>query len=87
MVRLLVNHIGGPPFGLCLLWIALLTRRASCGGFTSIIGVLDFLSWLDELNECLCNLTRVELLEVLQGSLIVVEDFRSITDLEPDHVN
>lgn len=87
MVRLLVNHIGGPPFWLCLLWVALLTRRGSCGGFTSIIGVLDLLSWLNELNECLCNLTAVKLLEVFQGSLIVVEDFRSITDLEPDHVH
>jgi hypothetical protein len=87
MVRLLVNHIGRPPFGLCLLWIALLTRRCSCGGFTSIIGVLHLLSWLDELNKCLCNLATVKLLEVLQGSLIVVEDFRSITDFEPDHVH
>jgi hypothetical protein len=84
MVRLLVKHIGGPPLRLCTLWIALSTRGS---WFTSIIGVIDLLSWLDELNECLCNLTTVELLEVRQGCLIVVEDFRSITDLEPDHVH
>jgi hypothetical protein len=53
MVRLLVNHIGGPPFRLYLLWVTLLTRRGSCRGFTSIIGVLSLLSWLNELNECL----------------------------------
>lgn len=87
MVRLLVNHIGGPPFRLCLLWIALLTRRGSCRGFTSIIGVLDLLSWLNEFNKCLCNLPTVELPEVLQGSLIVLKDFWSITNLEPDYVH
>jgi hypothetical protein len=65
MVRLLVNHIGGPPFRLCLLWVALLTRRGSCRGFTSIIGVLGLLSWLNELNECLKDLTTVGLPKVL----------------------
>lgn len=53
MVKLLVNYISRLLFRLYLLWVALLTRRGSYRGFTSIIGVLGLLSWLNKLNKYL----------------------------------
>lgn len=86
MVRLLVLNTSGPPIRLSLLRITLLTRGSTRGWLASVVGVLDLFPGLDELDEGLGNLATVDLLEVLQGALVVRQDLVGIANLDTNHV-
>ena len=86
MIRLLVLNTSGPPIRLSLLRVTLLTRGSTRRWFASIVRVLDLFAGLDEFDEGLGNLATVDLLEVLQGALVVRQDLVGIANLNTHHV-
>ena len=86
MVRFLVLNINRPPFRLGLLGVTLLTRGRTRRRLATVVRMLDLLSRFNELDECLGNLAAVNLLEVLQGALIVRKDFFSIGNFKTNHI-
>ena len=86
MIRFLVLNINRPPFRLGLLGVTFLTRGRTRRRLATVVRMLDLLSRFNELDECLGNLAAVNLLEVLQGALIVRKDFFSIGNFKTNHI-
>ena len=86
MIRLLVLNTSGPPIRLSLLRVTFPTRGSTHRRLASIVRMLDLFPGLNELDEGLGNLTTVDLLEVLQGGLVVCQDLFSIANLDTHHV-
>lgn len=86
MIRLLVLDTNRPPIRLGLLGVTLLTRGSTSRRLASVIGVLNLLAGLNKLDKGLGNLATVDLLEVLQGALIVGKDLLGVSNLKTNHV-
>ena len=85
VVGLLVDHSRWPPLRLGLLRVSLLTRGSSSSGLASIVRMLHLLPRFNEFNKSFGNLAAIKLLEMLQGILVVLEDFLSVPDLNAYH--
>lgn len=86
MVRFLVLNTSRPPFRLGLLGVTLLTRGRTGRRLAAVVRVLNLLSGFNEPDERLGNLAAVNLLKVLQGTLIVRKDPSSVGNFKADHV-
>lgn len=86
MVGFLVHNTRGPPLGLGLFGVASSARSGACWSLATVVRVFDLFAGLDELDEGLGNYAAVELLEVLEGTLVVRKDFGGVTDTQRHHV-
>lgn len=75
-----------PPVRLGLLRVTLLTRRGTSRRLASVVGVLDLLARLNELDKGFGDLATVDLLEVLQRALVVGKDLLGVSNLKTNHV-
>ena len=76
----------GPPLRLGLFGITRGTGGRAGWGLAAVVGVADLLARLNELDECLGDHAAVELLEVLQSTLVVVHDLLGVSHAERDHL-
>lgn len=86
VIRLLVHDTRWPPLRLGLFRVAGSTRGGSWGSLSTVVWVADLLAGLDELDECLGDHAAVELLEVLQSTLVVVHDLLGVSNAERYHL-
>lgn len=86
MVRLLVLNTSRPPVRLGLLRVTLLTRRGTSRRLATVVGVLNLLAGLNELDKGFGDLATVDLLEVLQGAFVVGKDLLCVSNFETNHV-
>lgn len=86
VVRLLVHNTRRPPLWLGLLWITSGTGSRARRGLASVVGVSNLLARLDELDEGLGNHAAVELLEVLEGALVVAHDLLGVSNAQRHHL-
>lgn len=86
MVGLLVHDTRGPPLGLGLFGVASAARRGSRRGLASVVRVSNLLAGLNELDKGLGDHAAVQLLEVLQSTLIVIGNLLGVSHTERDHV-
>lgn len=75
-----------PPVRLGFLRVTLLTWGGTSRGLASVIGMLNLLARLNKLDKGFGDLATVDLLEVLQGTLIVGKDLLGVSNLETNHV-
>lgn len=81
-----MHDTGRPPLRLGLFWVASSSRSGSWWGLSTIVRVPNLLARLNEFNECLGHHAAVELLEVLQRTLIVTHDLLGVPDAEGNHL-
>lgn len=81
-----MHDTGRPPLRLGLLRVTGSAGSRSWRGFAAVVRVSNLLTRLNELNECLGNHAAVQLLEVLEGTLIVVLYLDRVSDAEGDHL-
>jgi hypothetical protein len=86
VVGLLVHDTRGPPLGLGLLGITSGARSGSRRGLASVVRVSNLLAGLDELDKGLGDHAAVELLEVLESTLIIASNLLGFSNTQGDHV-
>jgi len=77
-----VHDTWGPPLGLGLFRITGSTGSRSSWRLASVVWVSDLLARLDEFDKSLGDHAAVELLEMLEGALVVVEDLRRVSNTD-----
>lgn len=85
VVGLLVHNTRGPPFRLGLLGVASSTGSRSWRRLATVVRVSNLFARLNELDKGFRNHATVKLLEVLEGTFIVVLHFSRVSDAERDH--
>lgn len=86
MIRLLVHDTRGPPLRLRLLRVARSARSRAWWSLASIVRVSHLLARLNELDKRLGDHAAVELLEVLEGTLVVTHHLLGISNAERHHL-
>lgn len=86
MIRLLMRNTRWPPLGLGLFRIASAPRSRSWRGLSAIVRMSHLLAWLDEFDKRLCDHAAVDLLEVLQSTLVVFGDLLRLPNAKRHHI-
>lgn len=80
VVRLLMHDTRRPPRRLGFFRIPSATRSRSCGALAAVVWMPHLLAWFDEFDERLRDPAAIELLEVLQSTLVVFDDLLRISN-------